>query len=67
MHLERRKKKSAVTMPFDISYANSCEDVFYYSDVQCVYLCTKAADRNVNKLYICKSEQREICQKISLK
>lgn len=66
MHLEQRKKKSAVTMPSDISYANSCEDVFYYSDVQCVYLCTKAADRNVNKLYICKSEQREICQKISL-
>ena len=61
MHLEQRKKTSALTMPFDISYANSCEDVFY---VKCVYHCTKAADRNVNKLYICKSEQRNFSENI---
>lgn len=36
-------------MPSDISYANSYVDVFLYSDVQYVYLCTEAADRNVNK------------------
>lgn len=29
---------------------------FLYSDVQYVYLCTEAADRDVNKLYICKFE-----------
>lgn len=51
------KQKSFGTMPSDISYANTCVDVFLYFDVQYVYLCTEAADRTVNMLYICKFEQ----------
>lgn len=47
------RKMSSVTMPSDISYANSCVNVFFlYSDVQYVYLCTEAADRNVNKYVV---------------
>lgn len=36
---------------------------FLYSDVQYVYLCTEAADRDVNKLYICKFELSELVGK----
>lgn len=60
------KKKSSLTMPSDISYANSCVNVFFFPnyDVQCVYLCTEAADRNVNMLYICKFEQQDFVRNI---
>lgn len=47
-------------MPSDISHANSCEDVFFMYNVY-IFALAQAADRNVNNLYICKSEQREIC------
>lgn len=38
-------------MPSDISYANFVLMffLFLYPDVRYVYLCTEAADRNVNK------------------
>ena len=35
-------------MPSDISYANSCVNVFFILMYN-MYLCTEAADRNVNK------------------
>lgn len=52
-----------MTMPSDISYANSCYMIFfYYCDVLYVCRCTDAADSDViNMLYICKFERKKIC------
>lgn len=49
---------SSVTMPSNVFYANSCF-MFFFSDVQYVYLCTDAAVRFVNTLYICKF--KDVC------
>lgn len=40
-------------LPSDTSYANFCVNIcFSYYDVQYVYLCTEAVDRNVNKYVV---------------
>lgn len=49
---------SSVTMPSNVFYANSCF-MFFFSDVLYVYLCTDAAVRFVNTLYICKF--KDVC------
>lgn len=53
------EEKSSVTMPSDVlcqfmSYVCLC---VLYSDVLYVYLCTDAAVRIGNMLYICKFER----------
>ena len=46
-------------MPSDFSYANSCVNVFLYSDVLYVYIFALKLliEMLINKLYICKFEQ----------
>lgn len=52
-----QKRGLFITMPSDISYANS-----FYCDILYVYLCTETAVRNfINMLYICKFEQYDFC------
>lgn len=62
--IELRKKKSLCPwlclMAFRCQFLCWC---FLYSDVRYVYLCTEAADRDVNKLYICKFELWELVGK----
>lgn len=61
IHFYRMKRKrSAVTMPSDISYANSYVNVFFILMYNMYIFALKLLiEMLINKLYICKFEQED--------